>query len=337
MEETLIGRYVCDPEYSIILCENPPFAETTSVEHQKIGKAKASSRWKDSFVIQEMKKDLQKRKRTKVEGKNVNDLGNAFIWSALKYYLRQPNDSYVVFSPAKYWKAQHLIDKKFIDGFAFNRRWFHANIDACIMCILWPNEDADIGEIKLKGFDIDPKADELTGECELAAKRINSMFSETYYDKRKPEPLEDGILCGLDGLPKFAGVKSETAAYDPERILGYMIAKSSGFDNPDLASSLLVGGKYDGHGFWLHKDNYLFKLPMFAASRYITYNRGWTERGMIMKSGDGAKKFESDVRDGKLIQFLLKCLLFTCLEMQNHMRTFTGPDGADTSTSFASI
>jgi len=106
-----------------------------------------------------------------------------------------------------------------------------------------------------------------------------------------------------------------------------MVAHSSGFDNPDLDSSLLVAARYDGNGFFLHKDNYLEKLPMFCASRYITYNRAWTERARIMKSADGAKNFCSDIASGKLKQYLLKCLLFTCTEMQNHMRTFIGSDG----------
>lgn len=106
-----------------------------------------------------------------------------------------------------------------------------------------------------------------------------------------------------------------------------MVAHSSGFDNPDLDSSLLVGARYDGNGFFLRRDNYLEKLPMFAASRYITYNREWTERARIMKSADGASKYSRDIANGKLSAFLLKCLLFTCVETQNHMRTFTGSDG----------
>ena len=65
---------------------------------------------------------------------------------------------------------------------------------------------------------------------------------------------------------------------------------------------------------------------MFCASRYITYNREWTERARIMKSADGSDKFFRDVNNGKLSQFLLKCLIFTCFEMQNHMRTFVGSD-----------
>lgn len=46
-----------------------------------------------------------------------------------------------------------------------------------------------------------------------------------------------------------------------------------------------------------------------------------------MKSADGADRFRADVSSGKLDQWLRKCLLFTCVEMQNHMRTFTGSDG----------
>ena len=110
-------------------------------------------------------------------------------------------------------------------------------------------------------------------------------------------------------------------------MIGYLVADSVGFVNPDAKSSLLIAGRYNGNGFFLRRDNYLEKLPMFCASRYITYNRAWTERGRIMKSADGAEKFFADVANGKLSQFLLKCLLFTCMEMQNHMRTFTGSDG----------
>ena len=106
-----------------------------------------------------------------------------------------------------------------------------------------------------------------------------------------------------------------------------MVIDGSNFDNPDLMSVLIRCGLYKGHGYYLRRDNYLEKLPMFCASRYITYNRQWTERARIMKSADGTTAFMRDVASGKLSQFLLKCLLFTCMETQNHMRTFTGSDG----------
>lgn len=169
-----IRQYIKDPECTIILFENPPYAETTGVEFQKRKKSKKSSEWKKSYLVSEMKK--------KIKGVASNDLGNAFIWSAFEYYLRQSTDSYIVFSPVKYWKTQHLINKKFADGFAFNRRYFHTSIDACIMCALWYNEDADTTELNLLGFDINPD-NNLAAPVSLSVKRIYTSFSQKYYDK----------------------------------------------------------------------------------------------------------------------------------------------------------
>ena len=311
VENEVIKQYIDNPKCTIILFENPPYSEPQAVEGQK------SALWKKSFLTQEMKKD--------VSGTVSNDLGNNFIWSAFRYYLRQPTDSYIVFSPVKYWKVQHLINKKFLDGYAFNRRHFHTNIDACIMCALWSNENSSIDEFTLKGFDIDEKTKKICDEIKLPIKKINSLYSDFYTDKRSFDSDEKGICLGLDGLESFN--ESRINPIFNNNLLGYMIAGSSGFDKPDLESSLMVAGCYRGNGFFLRKDNYLEKLPMFAASRYITYNREWTERARIMKSADKAETFFADAKNGKLNNFFLKCLLFTCIEMQNHCRSFTGSDG----------
>lgn len=307
----IIKQYIADPNCTIILFENPPYTEPQAVEGQK------AAPWKNSFVVNEMKKFCS--------GAVSNDLGNAFIWSGFHYYLRQPTDSYVVYSPVKYWKVQHLIDKTFIDGFAFNRRHFHTNIDACIMVALWGFRDDENEEIILQGFDIENNGT-LSSPVPLSVKRIHSFFSEKYNDKRVfDDDLSNGITLGLDGLES-----QNTPRLKPvfnSNLLGYMVAGSSGFDKPDLESSLMVAGCYRGNGFFLRKDNYLEKLPMFCASRYITYNREWTERARIMKSADGADRFMADAKSGKLDQWQRKCLLFTCVEMQNHMRTFVGSDG----------
>lgn len=320
IENPVIMQYIHDPLCSIILFENPPYAETTSVEHQKRGAGAKSSTWKQSFVVTEMKKEIK--------GTASNDLGNAFIWSAFKYYLRQKTDSYIVYSPVKYWKAQHLINKKFIDGFAFNRYHFHTKIDACIMCALWSNEDAEIEDFEISAFDINEKEKTLIHYGKLPVRKIHSTYSQLYYDKRKfPDDKQEGILTSHDGLEVHGEIKKRLTPVYNDNLLGYLVVDTSSFDNPDLHSCLLAAGIYNGNGFYLRKDNYLEKLPMFAASRYITYNREWTERARIMKSADGATRFNKDVNSGKLLQFLLKCLLFTTLEMQNHMRSFTGSDG----------
>lgn len=319
VENPVIKQYLDNPNCTIIIFENPPYAETTSIEHQRTGAGKKSSTWKSSFVLTEMKKEIK--------GPALNDLGNAFIWSGFKYYLRQPTDSYIVYSPVKYWKAQHIISKKFLDGYAFNRRHFHTNIDACIMCALWSNEDDDATEFTLAGYDIDSTG-ELTEKVDLPVKKVIDMYSTKYYEKSVfSDATYDGIHTGLNGLEADASVKRRIKPMYSKDMLGYLVADSVGFDNPDAKSSLLVAGRYNGNGCYIRKDNYLEKLPMFCASRYITYNREWTERARIMKSADGADKYQADITSGKLDQWLRKCLLFTCIEMQNHMRSFTGSDG----------
>ncbi len=311
IDNPVIKSYIDNPNCTIILFENPPYAESN-------GTTKINNGWKNSFVVSEMKKE--------VNGTVSNDLGNAFIWSGFKYYLRQPTDSYIVYSPVKYWKAQHLINKKFVKGFAFNRRHFHTNIDACIMVAMWANIDNDVDKIVLEGYDIiDGKLQEIP--LRLNVCKIYKSLADSYYDKRTfQNDSLDGICTELSGTEYSKNKESVKRLYN-DNILCYLCANSTGFDNPDLNSGLTIAGRYDGHGFFVRKENYLEKLPMFAASRYITYNRQWTERARIMKSGDGCDSFLTDVKNGKLSQYLLKVLLFTVFEMHNHIRSFWGSDG----------
>ncbi len=307
----VIKQYLDDPKCTVILFENPPYAESN-------GTTKINGAWKHTFVLNEMKKE--------VKGQGTNDLGNAFIWSGFKYYLRQPTDSYIVYSPVKYWKVHHLVNKKFVKGLAFNRRHFHTNIDACIMCAYWQNiDDLATKEITLSGYDLENGA--LTDPCILPVNKVFSSIAEKYYDKIDSSTVTtDGICTELNGT-EYMKNNSAVKKYYSNELLCYLCANATGFDNPDLNSGLTVAGRYDGHGFFVKKRNFLEKLPLFAASRYITYNREWTERARIMKSGDGAEQYYRDVANGKLKMFLLKCLLFTCFEMQNHIQSFTGSDG----------
>lgn len=320
IENPVIKSYLDDPNCTIILFENVPFAEPTSMEHQKTGTGKkSSSAWKQSYVMQEMKK-------SGVKGATLNDLGNLFIWSGFRYYLRQPTDSYVLFSPIKYWKAQHLISKKFLNGFAGDRAQFHARKHVCVCVILWSNEDdPNLDQFDVDGYDIDADGN-LSSVGKLSIAKVHSTFSQKYYDKRPiPESNRKGVLFALNGIEHFGGSQREKAAFG-KPIIAYLAVYGTGFDQPDLHCSLLIGGRYDGNGFYLREDNYLYKLPMFAAGRYISHVNKWTERGRVMKSGDGSQRFETDSMSGKLDQWLLKCLLFTCMEYQNHLRTYLGSD-----------
>lgn len=318
MDNDEVRKYLNDPKCTIILFENPPYAETTSVEFQRRGEGAEATAWKQNYVVADMKKE--------VPGTATNDIGNAFIWSAFKYFLRQPTDSYIVFSPVKYWKSQHLINKKFMGGFGFNRRHFHTNIDACIMVAYWSNEDSRITEFEIDGIDLDDSMKEIS-VGKLPVKRIRSKYSDEYFDSRRfTTDQDDAVLFNLNGT-EYTGKNRRTVALFSDDIVGYMAVYSSGFDNPDLHSSLLVGGRYDANGFYLRADNFLEKLPMFAASRYVRYNALWTERARIMKSADKAAQYKADVSCGVLDNFLCKCLIFTCFELQNHCRSLIGSDG----------
>jgi hypothetical protein len=320
IDNSYIKSFIDDPRCTMILFENPPYAETTSVEHQKRGVGKASSTWKNSFVVSEMKKEIK--------GTATNDMGNAFIWSGFHYYLRQPTDSYVVYSPVKYWKAQGLAKKEFIRGFAFNRIHYHANIAACIMCAFWSNrDDSTTTSIYIDAFDINDE-NTLVSQGKLPVTKIKSSFSDAYYDRRAfPNDEENGIYLDTKGEEADRSLKFRITPIYNSNIIGYLVATSTGFDNPDLNSGLMSAGRYNGSGFFIREDNYLQKLPMFAANRYITYNKEWTERGRIMKSADGSKIFFKAIGTKTMTSYLLKTLLFTCMEPQNHCRSFTGSDG----------
>lgn len=315
----IIKHYVEDPNVTIILYENPPYADTRSVEHQKRKQTSSASKWKQSYLMQQMKQE--------VKGMGVNEMGNIFIWSGFKYYLRRPTDSYIIYSPIKYWKEIHLVNKKFERGFAFNRKHFHTKIDALVSCILWSNSEEKLDTISLEAYNIiDNK---IFQEEDLTVNRIYTKYSNVFYDKRKfTDDRYSDFVLGLNGAELTGNNKITSKTIINDNLIGYLRASGVNFDNPDLASSLLVASLYNGAGYFpLRKDNYLQKLPMFAASRYITYNRHWTQRANIMKSADGAEKFNKACATNKIEQELLKILLFTTLETQNHMRSLRGSDG----------
>lgn len=313
-----VRKYLDNDKCTIILFENPPYSETQSIEYQKSGGTTAD--WKNEYVLTEMKKE--------VSGVTSNDMANAFIWSGFKFFLRQPTDSYIVFSPVKYWKAQKLISKKFIKGFAFNRLHFHAKMNACIMCAYWSNENSNTDCIYLDAYDLDENQ-QLISEGSLPIKQIRTIFSDEYYDDREDSTdTDDGIVIGLNGVEVLDGEKklSVSKKYN-QNIIGYMRVGGSNFDNPDLQSSLLISGCYNGHGFYVRKDSFIDKLPMFAATRYVRYNTHWTERARVMKSADKAAQYKADVKAGIADDFLCKSLIFTCFEPQNHCRSMVGSDG----------
>ncbi len=106
-----------------------------------------------------------------------------------------------------------------------------------------------------------------------------------------------------------------------------MVANQSGFDNARLNAIFTVSGAYGGNGFYLRSDNFLEKLPMFAASRYTDNDNDWKIMSMVMKSGDKAEQYHADVASGRLDAFLCKTLIWTGLTHYAHMRSLNGSDG----------
>lgn len=344
VENPVIKRYIDDPKCTVIVYENPPFAETTSIEHQKRHSGKSSSKkWKYSYVTTQAKQELK--------GARSNDMSNVFIWSAFHYYLRQPTDSAVIFSPLKYWKlGDDWFRFKAAKAFAFNRKYFHAIRQMVNGCVLWLNELAqptDNGgdSLTLVTYDIvDAEAPNYdTGELkaideDVVAKRICSNFSQSYYDetdepndviqqKEKPYPLHPNAIWsafnGLEGRDKNIRV---AAKYNSD-IIGYLTAQASTFENDSSMTHLVRNTLYNGNGFHLRSNNYLSKLPMFAAGWWKAYRPNWWEIGVYYRSGDGKVAFDRDVKAGKLVHWLNQVLFYTCLENYNKIRSLEGSDG----------
>lgn len=147
IENPLIKQYVNDDKCTIILFENPPYRDDVSDNSQKRSDVKV----REPFVQQEFKKVLPTLPNSNIS--TARDLSNQFIWSGFAYYLRQPTDSYVLFSPIKYWKSLGLACKKFNSGYLFNRAHFHASASA-LACILWENKDDNNEKIVVPALDI---------------------------------------------------------------------------------------------------------------------------------------------------------------------------------------
>lgn len=318
LDNKIIKKYIEDDKCTIIMLENPPYAEVNGLSRG----TGQTAEWKKNHIVKEMKKEIK--------GVPSNDLANIFIWSAFKYYLRQPTDSYIVFSPIKYWKAQNLISKKPINGYLFNRKHFHTKTNAAISCILWSNEEADNDKIKLQALDINSEGqlvDEGFVETQKVYRTILEMVAPIVEPFSKKDTL-DGIVCELNGTEMSDGNKKSCVKeiYN-ENLIGYLVANAFTFDNARLKSSLTIAGRYDGHGFHLRKECLLEMLPMLAAGKYTDNQNNWKIMSFVMKSGDGMEQYIKDSKKGLLLQWQLKVLLWSCLTNQTKMRSLNGSDG----------
>lgn len=319
----IIKQYIDNPCCTIILFENPPYSDSSAITFTEEGdlSKRAKTGRTGAFVLEEFKKDI-----SKFGGQQAvtREISNLFIWSAFKYYMRQKTDSYIVFSPVKYYKNVHLVEKKCLSGFAFNRLYFHAS-PSVISCVLWANENDNSKSIILKTYDIiDEKLTHLDGkDIDVPKVYLNiSEFNDKRIDTSDIESEQDIAVVESDGFEKkdWKYVKGRRPKYNTN-IIAYLVSKSFMIDpkHYNLVRTNFDTALKNSYGFWLRKDNYLKKIPMFVAKLLpIDY---WYEKDVYFTTADGGEIYIKDSL------FLKSCLIYTCLSNQNKCMSFDGLDG----------
>lgn len=307
IENPLIKRYVDDDKCTIILFENPPYRDASAANKTK----ESNSATKQSFVANEMAK--KKNSFVNTNTATVRDLTNQFVWSGVEYYLRKPTDSYVLFSPVKWWKSCGIVSLTMSKGFVFNRRLFHAS-ESAITCCLWLNiPDDKTDKIKLTGYETTC----FDSSTEITISKCYKTLSE-YYQK-KVYGLETVVFCESDGT-ETKGRRCDGKSYYSDEIICYLTPK--GFTLDANNNNLVRMTHYNNRGTYATKSNYLSMLPLFVAKEYPRdkfYEKG--EGCVYFTTSDGGDTYTHD------LEFLKSCLLYTCLSNQNKCLSFNGSDG----------
>lgn len=322
IENPLIKQYIDDENCTVILFENPPYSDSSAITYVEKGNIsqRAKTRRKGSFVLEEFKKEISSFGGQQAVAREVSNL---FIWSGFNYFLRQPTDSYIIFSPVKYYKNAHLIEKKFCDGFAFNRKYFHAS-ESVISCILWSNEKSLEKSITLKTFDIENGDICRLKKHDISVPQVQHNISD-FSDKRQfPEDYQSEkniAVVGSDGYERkdWKYSKGRKPKFNTN-IVGYMVSKSFMIDpkHYNLVRTNFDTALKNSYGFWLRKDNYLNELPMFVAKLFPTDK--WYEKDVYFTTADEGNIFMEDNN------FLKMCLIYTSLSNKNKCISFDGSD-----------
>lgn len=302
IENDIIRQYVDNPKCTIILYENPPYRDITAQDKTTI-KAK-------SYVYEQFVKNGS-------DNASHRDLSNLFIWSGFKYYMRQETDSYIVFSPVKYFKSLNIINATFEAGFAFNRKFFHAT-ESVISCIYWKNIPSSFISGTLNSFNYDGK--KLVKGPDVIVNKVSDAFTpfndkRTFADDKKTKvTVNNG-----DGAESFKPVKQDAIWND--NIIGYIRATSFNLNANSrcLTRTITYDALTQHYGFYLRADNYKDKLPLWVAKLYPQDN--WYDKDVYFTTSDGGETYTKDNL------FLKSCLIYTCLSNQNKCLSFTGSDG----------
>lgn len=305
IDNPIIKQYLDDPDCAIVIFENPPYRDTSASVKAKKGKAK------ESDVFQLMKKDLNKFSNSNVS--TARDIANQFIWSAFEFYIKDEFDSYILFSPVKYWKTLGLVYKKMKKGYIFNRKYFHASASA-ISCIYWQNTDNNSEELS---FEVHDCTDNTTIYLKDVKIKKGHNTLNSYYDKKERQnDIVTSVWCQYSG-EEAVGRKVDGKSLYSKDILGYM--RSDGFTIAPITSHLVRQITYNARGTYLRRNNYLKLLPIWATKLIPLDN--WYEKDIYATTSDGGDTYTKDK------DFLKYCLIYTCLSNQNKCLSFTGSDG----------
>lgn len=306
IENPLIKQYVDDEKCTIILYENPPYRDSSSSD-----KEKGSNGKNKSYIFNEMSKHLSQFANSNVS--TARDLANQFIWSGFEFYLRQSTDSYILFSPIKYWKFLGIAEHEYFDGFLFNRKYFHAT-DSVIACVMWGSDEAHHEALDFKIGDI---IDEKYTFIKSATIRKAHNAFETMFDRRKfTNDVIVDVHCEGDGSETVSRKCDGVSIYN-DNMIGYL--RPVGYGMAPLNRYLTRQIHYNARGFYLRRDNYIKKLPMFV-SKCISLDN-WYDKDIYATTSDGGDAYTHDS------DFLKSCLIYTCLSNQNKCLSFDGSDG----------
>lgn len=300
IDNEVIRRYVDDPKVTVIMYENPPYSDANADN----AKEEKRSRDEFGFVYEQMKK------KTSLHAER--DIANRFIWSAFEYYVKKPQDSYVVFSPIKYWKSG-LCQKKYIEGFLFNRKYFHAS-ESAISCILWSQEDDEAETLSLKAFNIE---DNLTYIKEISVGKCHHTFKRYVKNEGVFEGKSD-VFCKSDGSP-ICGSKYKKENVISNDLLAFLSTQSFPINPNNIYLLRTTINANTNTNQYLRSNNYLTRLPLFCAKMFPQDN--WYEKDVYFTTADGGDRYTKD-RD-----FLKSCLIYTCLSRYNKCLSFDGSDG----------
>lgn len=304
IENPVIRKYVDDPKVTVIMYENPPYRDDTA-DNKGTKKVKVT----ESYIRGEMTKKFNGSAAT------ARELSNLFIWSAFKYYMKKKEDSYVVFSPIKYWKSEHILSKKCVKGFMFNREHFHAT-PSVISCILWSNENEQMREISLEAIDIIDGRLSRIGD--KTVKIVERKFTQEFYDGRKfDNDVSSAVYLDSSGTPGNPAKYTKAGIYN-DNIVGFLMAKNFAID-PMNRGLIRTNPINSPATFAVRSDNYLTKLPLFCAKMFPQDK--WYEKDVYFTTADGGDRYTRD--NG----FLKSCLIYTCLSRYNKCLSFNGSDG----------